>query len=92
MTISQLDEADRRHYTAVFEDVFPTAINPIQLGYDMTNQVTKMSVTFCYRRWRSLTQTVAEKPLMKRSENQLELQRTAPAVSNRARVGGVAGV
>jgi hypothetical protein len=57
LTITQLDEDDRAHYTAVFEDVFPIAVNPINLGYDLTNQVTKMSVTFSYRRWLSLSMT-----------------------------------
>jgi len=59
MTVSQLDEEDRRHYTAAFEDVFPIAVNPIQLGADMNNQVSKLVVTFCYRRWRSVSMTVA---------------------------------
>jgi hypothetical protein len=62
LTITQLDEDDRAHYTAVFEDVFPIAINPISLGYDMTNQVTKMSVTLCYRRWRSMSMTTSNQP------------------------------
>lgn len=61
MTVSQLDEEDRTHYTASFEDVFPTAVNPIQLGADMNNQVSKLVVTFCYRRWRSVSMTVAPK-------------------------------
>lgn len=59
MTVSQLDEEDRTHYTASFEDVFPIAVNPIQLGADMNNQVSKLVVTFCYRRWRSVSMTVA---------------------------------
>lgn len=72
LTISQLDEEDRMHYRVIFEDVFPIAVNPIQLGYDMTNQVTKMSVTFCYRRWRNISMTVAGKPLVRRAENRLD--------------------
>ncbi len=61
MTISQLDEEDRTHYTAVFEDVFPIAVNPIQLDSGMSNTVSKMSVTFCYRRWRSISMTTESK-------------------------------
>jgi len=61
MTISQLDEEDRSHYTAVFEDVFPIAVNPIQLDNGMSNTVSKMSVTFCYRRWRSISMTTESK-------------------------------
>lgn len=59
MTITQLDEEDNAHYTAVFEDVFPIAISPIQLDANSNNQVAKMSVTFCYRRWRSLSMTTS---------------------------------
>jgi hypothetical protein len=59
MTITQLDEDDRAHYTAIFEDIFPISIAPIQLDAHSVNQVTKMNVTFCYRRWRSLSMTVA---------------------------------
>jgi hypothetical protein len=59
MTISQLDEEDRIHYTALFEDIFPISIAPIQLDSHSSNQVTKMNVTFCYRRWRSQSMTLA---------------------------------
>lgn len=86
LTVSQLDEEDRRHYSAVFEDAFPIAVNPIQLGNDMGNQVTKMSVTFCYRRWRSLTQTVAQKPLTDRTKQEPSKSRNPPAVGNLANV------
>lgn len=68
MTVTQLDESDRAHYTAKFEDVYPTAINPTQLDYGMVNQVSEMTVTFTYRRWRSLSQTTAEKPAFTRSQ------------------------
>ena len=62
MTVSQLDEEDRTHYTAAFEDVFPIAVNPVQLGADMSNQVSKLVVTFCYRRWRSISMTTTPEP------------------------------
>lgn len=91
LSISQLDEEDQVHYRAVFEDVFPIAVNPIQLGYDMNNQVSKMSVTFCYRRWRNVILPAPQTPLVRRSENQVDLRRTSPAVADRARVGRVAG-
>jgi len=68
MTISQLDEEDRTHYTAVFEDVFPIAVNPIQLDSSMSNTVSKMSVTFCYRRWRNISMTVNDRPVTQRAE------------------------
>jgi hypothetical protein len=68
MSVTQLDEADRAHYTAKFEDAYPIAINPTQLDYGMTNQVSEMTVTFTYRRWRSISQTTAEKPAFTRSQ------------------------
>lgn len=74
LTITQLDEDDRAHYTAVFEDVFPIAINPINLGYDLVNQVTKMSVTFCYRRWLSLSMTTTNQPPNETPRTQQSLQ------------------
>jgi hypothetical protein len=68
MTVTQLDEADRAHYTVKFEDVFPTSVNPIQLDYTMANQVAKMTVNFTYRRWRSISMTTAEQPAFTRSQ------------------------
>ena len=68
MSVTQLDEADRAHYTAKFEDAYPIAINPTQLDYGMTNQVSEMTVTFTYRRWRSISQTTAEQPAFTRSQ------------------------
>lgn len=70
MTVTQLDESDRAHYTAKFEDAYPIAINPTQLDYGMVNQVSEMTVTFTYRRWRSISMTTAEKPAFTRSQTE----------------------
>ena len=95
LKITQLDEDDRGHYTVIFEDAFPIAINPINLGYDLTNQVTKMSVTFCYRRWRSLSMTVGDSPNVAQSEQVASRGRNSQGTrgtvtANRPRIGGVA--
>jgi len=97
LTITQLDEDDRAHYTAVFEDVFPIAINPINLGYDLTNQVTKMSVTFSYRRWLSLSMTTTNEPPTNTPRTQQVANRSrnsqgtrVTVTDNRPRIGGVA--
>jgi hypothetical protein len=59
MTIAQLDEDDQVHYMAKFEDVYPIAVNPVQLDANMNNTVSRLTVSFAYRRWRSLTLTPA---------------------------------
>lgn len=51
MHINQLDEQDNIMYTATFTDIFPIAVNPVQLDANMTNQASKLNVTFSYRRW-----------------------------------------
>ena len=89
MSISQLDEEDRIHYTAMFEDIFPISIAPIQLDSHSSNQVTKMNVTFCYRRWRSQSMNLATNA-MAAASNQTppnkqvprENPRRTPATSN----------
>lgn len=87
LTITQLDEEDQAHYTAVFQDVFPIAVNPINLGYDLVNQVTKMSVSFCYRRWLSLSMTTTNQ-----EPGQTDRNQQAQQVANTGRnSGGTAG-
>jgi hypothetical protein len=88
MTISQLDEEDRSHYTAVFEDVFPIAVNPIQLDSGMSNTVSKMSVTFCYRRWRSISMTTESKAPPPNSEQIRSLRGNTPATNTSSRLAG----
>lgn len=51
MQIHQLDEQDNVMYTATFTDLFPIAVNPVQLDANMMNQASKLNVTFAYRRW-----------------------------------------
>lgn len=51
LKISQLDEQDEIMYSAAFTDVFPIAVNPVQLDANMMNQASKLNVTFAYRRW-----------------------------------------
>ena len=51
LIINQLDEQDNVMYTARFTDVFPVAVNPVQLDTGMNNQVSKLNVSFNYRRW-----------------------------------------
>lgn len=51
LTITQLDEEDDPTYRIKFDDVFPTAVTPLQLDHGMSNQVHKLNVTFNYRRW-----------------------------------------
>lgn len=88
MTISQLDEEDRSHYTAVFDDVFPIAVNPIQLDSGMSNTVSKMTVTFCYRRWRSISMTTESKAPATNSEQTRSLRRNTPATNTSPRLAG----
>lgn len=51
MTISQLDEYDRVTYSVKFTDLFPIAVNPVQLDHNQSNAVSRLNVTFAYRRW-----------------------------------------
>lgn len=49
--ISQLDEKNNENYSIYLEDVFPRAVNMLDLNMGSTNQVHKLNVTFAYRRW-----------------------------------------
>jgi len=51
LLINQLDEQDNIMYQARFTDVFPVSVNPVQLDSGLSNQVSKLNVTFNYRRW-----------------------------------------
>lgn len=51
MTISQLNEQDQATYAVEFVDAFPVAVNPVNLDFNQSNQVGRLSVTFNYRRW-----------------------------------------
>lgn len=55
MTISQLDEEDRVTYQVKFLDLFPIAVNPVQLDHNQSNAISRLNVTFAYRRWIPLT-------------------------------------
>jgi len=50
LTVTQLNQSNNPVYRIKFEDLFPIAVNPIQLDYSM-DSVSKLNVTFSYRRW-----------------------------------------
>jgi hypothetical protein len=50
LTVTQLNQANTPVYRIKFEDLFPIAVNPVQLDYSM-GSVNKLNVTFSYRRW-----------------------------------------
>jgi len=54
MVIKQLNEADNEIYAVQFTDVFPTAVNPVQLDLGTANTVGRLNVSFAYRRWFAL--------------------------------------
>ena len=60
MTISQLDEQDRAMYGVKFIDLFPIAVNPVQLDHNQANAVSRLTVTFAYRRWVEVTVAAAQ--------------------------------
>jgi len=45
------------------EEIYPTAVGPIAMGYDMTDQIQEFSVTFTYKNWifTDATKEAAEK-------------------------------
>jgi hypothetical protein len=59
MTIAQLDEQDQNMYKVKFIDLYPIAVNPVQLDHNQGNTVSRLNVTFTYRRWQNAAITDA---------------------------------
>lgn len=51
VNISQLDERDQVTYSVRLRELFPIAINPLQLDHAQNNMVHRLSVTFNYSTW-----------------------------------------
>jgi len=51
IVINQLDESDSVMYSVTVYDVFPVAINPMQMDNNITGAVHKLNVSFNYRYW-----------------------------------------
>jgi hypothetical protein len=51
IVINQLDESDSVVYSVTVFDVFPIAINPMQMDNNLTGTIHKLNITFNYRYW-----------------------------------------
>ena len=47
-------------YGVKFIDLFPIAVNPVQLDHNQANAVSRLTVTFAYRRWVEVTVAAAQ--------------------------------
>lgn len=54
MTITQLNEQDFSLYGVEFNNIFPAAVNPIQLDHNAGNTVSKLTVVFNYKTWNKI--------------------------------------
>ena len=88
--VYQLDEKDQRKYGVELIECFPKTIAAQTLDYGAQNQQQKVSVTFSYRYWKSLTDEAdLPRPLQDRIANILQntverrLQAAIPAVLQR---------
>ena len=86
----QLDEKDQRKYGVELIECFPKTIAAQTLDYGAQNQQQKVSVTFSYRYWKSLSdEAELPRPLQDRIANILQntverrLQAAIPAVLQR---------
>ena len=82
MTISQLDEQDRAVYGVKFMDLFPIAVNPVQLDHNQANTVSRLTVTFAYRRWVDVTAVVGQAVQAPRNQQTPALRNNTPNQSN----------
>lgn len=81
MTITQLDEKDQIMYGVKFYDLYPIAVNPVQLDHNQANSISRLNVTFTYRRWETLSQAQAASSapeLQPRRNQTVETQRNPP--------------
>jgi len=53
--VAQLDKSGNTVKSYIFRGVFPTAITPIELSYDTTNEIETFDVTVSYQYWESNT-------------------------------------
>lgn len=51
IVINQLDESDSVVYSVTVFDVFPIAVNPMQMDNNLTGTIHKLNITFNYRYW-----------------------------------------
>lgn len=61
--IKQLDEQDNVTYAAELIDLFPVATNVVTLDHNLSNQPSRLNVTFNYRYWTPLTVLPPKRPL-----------------------------
>jgi hypothetical protein len=59
--IHQLDEQDVSNYGVILKEAYPIAVNPVQLDMGNVN-VSRLSVTFAYKKWFPLNPTPAPAP------------------------------
>ena len=92
MTVTQLNQENKPVYRVKFEDLFPIAVNPIQLDYSMAS-VNKLNVTFSYRRWYpvSVAPPPAPAPTKAAPQSNKKRQNPAPASDNRIDYGNPMG-
>ena len=55
ITVNQLDEADNVTYAVKLWDIFPTAVQALQLDNNVVNQVHRLNVSFAFRKWTEVT-------------------------------------
>jgi hypothetical protein len=52
ITLKQLNERDNSTYDVIIESAFPRSVSLIELNQGSTNQVSRITVNFAYRKWR----------------------------------------
>lgn len=53
--VRQLDEADNINYAVKLWDIYPTAVQALQLDNTAANQTHKLTVSFAFRKWTEVT-------------------------------------
>jgi hypothetical protein len=90
MTVKQLNEADNVIYSVQFTDVFPTAVNPVQLDLNQGNTVGRLNVTFAYRRWfETALPTPTAPPNAGINSNRIDRNLYGRELESKANVGGI---
>lgn len=59
IVLHQLNERNVPTYTVTLESAFPRSVTLIELNHGSTNQVSRLSVNFAFRRWRPEHVTLA---------------------------------
>jgi hypothetical protein len=92
LTVTQLNQENKPMYRVKFEDLFPTAVNPVQLDYGLAS-VNKLNVTFSYRRWYpvSVDPPVQAEPSKAAPQTSKKRQNPAPDADLGNPMGDVSG-